>query len=151
VALFNGISNASGWNAQAQRNLVHAQAERLHEFRAKNFSGMGMRFFCLPFCKLLLVIHDFEIERFVVAPGKAKAPLVVDAMLNWSRRSPSAVPIDCQVTQPKCVDWVPHRRMSGLRRAWRSIDLNLRTLSRRNRRSVSGQAKRSDRKVTVKQ
>jgi hypothetical protein len=53
-------------NAKVQRDFIHAQAERFHEFLAKNFSGEDRRYF-LSHSQVPGVINDFDMQCFALA------------------------------------------------------------------------------------
>jgi hypothetical protein len=60
-----------------QSQLVHAEAERLHELLAQNLARMH-RLQSLGHRVLLMVVRDFDVVGVALAPSKTDPPLVVD-------------------------------------------------------------------------
>ena len=78
AALVDDVGDAGNGDAKVESEFVHAQAQGLEEFFAKNLAGVdGFEF--LGHLFPLVVIHNLDVIGVGVAPAEANPPLVVDA------------------------------------------------------------------------
>ena len=74
-----------GGTLSARARGVLRQAERFHEFLAKNFARMNRRQF-IRFHNRSVIINNFNVKRIFALPPETNAPLVIDpnAMLAFA-------------------------------------------------------------------
>jgi len=74
----NNLIDAARRYADFKREPILAHAHRFEPFFQQNFAG-GDKFKFLHHRRLLVVVHDLDIERRAAAPFKTQTPLIVDA------------------------------------------------------------------------
>jgi len=77
-SLMENIRDPRKRHAEVESHPIHAEAERLHEFLAQDFTWMDW-FQFLGHESLLVVIRDLDMAGIAFLPFKADSPLIVDS------------------------------------------------------------------------